>query len=182
MLNVDEYAAVGEHMYRLLKGRQIDTINEILNSCRRKNMVSRCNFIDGPEVRETVVYKAFYYILTGRNYFDKCMAYTRIASILLPDGRSFHKTFVLKVPLTPESISKVILESSKAKKLVIFLFNGRSTHITRINYFVALVIYLLEARSWYLVEIFVNVFMFNHVLIKKELIDLSVKNFISVFH
>ena len=45
------------------------------------------------------------------------MAFTGIASILLPNGRTSHKTFALEVPLTPESKSKIVPGSAKAREL-----------------------------------------------------------------
>lgn len=45
------------------------------------------------------------------------MAFTGIASILLPQGRTSHKTFGLRVPLTSQSISSIKPGSPKAKEL-----------------------------------------------------------------
>lgn len=47
----------------------------------------------------------------------KCMAFTGIASVLLPNGRTSHKTFGLQVPLTAESVSNIKPGSSKGREL-----------------------------------------------------------------
>lgn len=98
ILNIDENAALGEQMFQLLKGRQIEIVNKILNSCNNEQSAQTCYFIDGPGgTGKTFVYKTLYYILSARNYNVKCMAFTGIASILLPNGRTSHKTFGLQV-------------------------------------------------------------------------------------
>ncbi|CAG5059903.1 unnamed protein product [Parnassius apollo] len=109
-LNTDESAVLGEQMYQLLKGKEIEIVNSILDL--------KCFFIDGPGgTGKTFIYKTLYYMLTGKRYRVKCMAFTGIASILLPNGRTFHKTFGLKVPLTPDSVSSIVPNSSKARHL-----------------------------------------------------------------
>ena len=56
-------------------------------------------------------------MLTGKCCIGKCMALTRIPSLLPPNGHTTHKTFELKVPLTRDSVSSIKPVSSKAEKL-----------------------------------------------------------------
>ena len=117
ILNIDESATRGEQMFRQLKGRQIEIVNSIINAVDN-NVEPRCFFIDGPGgTGKTFIYKTLYYMLSARNIKVKCMAFTGIASILLPNGETSHKTFGLKVPLTAESISSIIPGSVKANEL-----------------------------------------------------------------
>lgn len=51
-------------------------------------------------------------MLTEQRYKEKCICFARIASILLPDTLTSHKTVWLKVPLTPDLISCVKPHSS----------------------------------------------------------------------
>ncbi|XP_055860289.1 uncharacterized protein LOC129921730 [Biomphalaria glabrata] len=118
MLNNDCSILEGERLYGLLKGKQLDIVNTILDAVTSHNSGPRCFFIDGPGgTGKTFVYKTIYHILRGRNFNVKCMAFTGIASILLPNGRTSHKTFGLSVPLTPESVSNIKLGSMKAAQL-----------------------------------------------------------------
>ncbi|XP_055871668.1 uncharacterized protein LOC129923663 [Biomphalaria glabrata] len=118
MLNNDSSILEGERLYGLLRGKQLDIVNTILDAVTSHNSGPRCFFIDGPGgTGKTFVYKTIYHILRGRNFNVKCMAFTGIASILLPNGRTSHKTFGLSVPLTPESVSNIKLGSMKAAQL-----------------------------------------------------------------
>ncbi|CAH2086126.1 unnamed protein product [Euphydryas editha] len=117
-LNTDESAVLGEQMYLLLKGKQIEVVNSILQAVNNTASETKCFFIDGPGgTGKTFIYKTLYHMLTGKRYRVKCMAFTGIASILLPNGRTCHKTFGLKVPLTPDSVSSIKPNSPKARKL-----------------------------------------------------------------
>ena len=103
ILNRDENTSIGQQMYQMLKGRQ-EFVNEILNACTNQQSASKCYFLDGPGgTGKSFVYKTLYHILTGRNLMVECMAFTGIASILLPNGSTSHKTFGLQVPLTSQS-------------------------------------------------------------------------------
>lgn len=116
--NTDESAVLGQQMYQLLKGKQIEVVNSILQAVNNTASETKCFFIDGPGgTGKTFIYKTLYYMLTGKRYKVKCMAFTGIASILLPNGRTSHKTFGMKVPLTPDSVSSIKPNSSKARLL-----------------------------------------------------------------
>ncbi|GBP60014.1 hypothetical protein EVAR_41296_1 [Eumeta japonica] len=56
-------------------------------------------------------------MFTGKRCKVQCVAFTGIASILLPHGRTSHKIFGLRVPLTPDSASSIKPNSSKARQL-----------------------------------------------------------------
>ena len=117
IVNVDEYAELGESMYQRLRGRQLEIVDRILSAAEGQSE-QRCFFIDGPGgAGKTFIYKTLFHILSGRNCNVKCMAFTGIASILLPNGRTSHKTFGLKVPLTAESVSNIKPGSSKGREL-----------------------------------------------------------------
>ena len=119
MFNRDENTSIGHQMYQMLKGRQLEFVNEILNACTNQQTASRCYFLDGPGgTGKSFVYKTLYHILTGRNFKVKCMAFTGIASILLPNGSTSHKTFGLQVPLTSQSKSNILPRIIKNERLL----------------------------------------------------------------
>lgn len=99
ILNIDDSAAVGQSFYEHLKGKQIEVVDVILNAVNEATVEPKCFFIDGPGgTGKTFIYKTLYHLLRGMNCNVKCMAFTGIASILLPDGQTSHKIFGLKVP------------------------------------------------------------------------------------
>ncbi|XP_036340182.1 uncharacterized protein LOC118749494 [Rhagoletis pomonella] len=127
-----ESAALGEQMYQLLTEKQKEVANTILQAVSEINSEGKCFFIDGPGgTGKTFIYKTLFYVLTGKQCKVKCMAFTGIASILLPNGRTAHKTFGLKVPLSPGSVSSITPGSPKASKLAetdIFLMDEAPMH------------------------------------------------------
>lgn len=85
-VNVDQYVQLGESMYQLLRGRQLEIVDQILSAAEGQSE-HRCFFIDGPgETGKSFIYTTLFHILSGRNLNVKCMAFTGIASVLLPNG------------------------------------------------------------------------------------------------
>lgn len=66
---------------------------------------------------KTYIYSTLYYLLKARGMNISSMAYTGIAAILLPEGKTVHKTFQLPVPFHPDSSSNLKLQSKDAEKL-----------------------------------------------------------------
>ena len=117
--NSSESAVTGDSMYRLLQGKQLEIVDNILLAVNDPNYLDKkCFFIDGPGgTGKTFVYKTLYHILCGKNYKVQCMAYTGIAATLLPFGLTTHKTFGLKVPLSSDSVSCIRPGSSRGLEL-----------------------------------------------------------------
>ena len=93
-------------MYQLFSVKQIEIVNAILH-VNAETM--NCFFIhvsEGALTGKIFIYKTLYYILTGKRCNVKCIASTSIAFILLPNGRTSHKTFGgLKLPLAHSRVS-----------------------------------------------------------------------------
>lgn len=63
-------------MSQLLKEKQIEVVNSILQAVNNTASDTKCFFIDGPGgTRKTFIYKTLYHMLTGKRYRVKCMAF-----------------------------------------------------------------------------------------------------------
>lgn len=95
----------------------IEIIDTILGAVDVVNHGPR-SFIDVPGgIGKTFsVYETLYHIIRGRNHNLRCTAFTGFASILLPDGRTSHKTFGVKMPLPSQSFSNIKPASAKSAK------------------------------------------------------------------
>ena len=68
IVNVDEYAELGESMYQRLRGRQLEILDRILSAAEGQSE-QRCFIIDGPGgAGKTFIYKTLFHILSGRNW------------------------------------------------------------------------------------------------------------------
>ncbi|GBP88196.1 ATP-dependent DNA helicase pif1 [Eumeta japonica] len=116
-VNADESAVLGEQMYLQLRGKQVDIVNEILYASIIQILKQNVFSSMGLGNWENIYFKTLYYMFTGKRCKVQCVAFTGIASILLPHGRTSHKIFGLRVPLTPDSASSIKPNSSKARQL-----------------------------------------------------------------
>ena len=101
-LNSSESGATGDSMYWFLQGKQLEIVDNILQAVIDPDYVrKKYFFIDGLcSTGKIYVYKTLYHILGGENRKVKYVAYTGIASTLLPFGQTKRNTFGLKVPLS----------------------------------------------------------------------------------
>ena len=99
-----------ENMFTKLNEDQKFIFNELVNN------MNKINFIDGPGGSgKTFLYKTliYYFLSKGKNIIS--MAWTGIASILLPKGMTTHRTFRLPLDLSSIENSFLKLESDKKK-------------------------------------------------------------------
>ncbi|XP_054274451.1 uncharacterized protein LOC128994153 [Macrosteles quadrilineatus] len=117
--NVSELEAIGRRQYSNLNNEQKDFVDAVMEAIEDPmSCIPKCFFLDGPGgTGKTYVYNTLYHLILGKNLNVKCMAYTGIASILLPEGRTTHRTFGLKVPLTSDSKSSIQPGTQKAQEL-----------------------------------------------------------------
>ena len=78
-----------------------------------------CMFIDGPGgTGKTYLYEALLHAVRGRGEIAIACAWSGIAAILLPGGRTCHSRFGLPVPLPRDSVtSSIAAQSSRAEVL-----------------------------------------------------------------
>ncbi|XP_063981011.1 ATP-dependent DNA helicase pif1-like [Diachasmimorpha longicaudata] len=77
-----------------------------------------CFYIDGPGGSvKTFVYTTRYHLLKSKGKKICTMAFTGIAAILLPHGKTVHKTFGMPVPIFSDSVSHFKCQSKDAKYL-----------------------------------------------------------------
>ena len=71
-------------------------------------------FIEGPGGSgKTFVYSTIYHLLKSEKKEVCSMAYTGIAAILLPGGKTVHKTFGIPVPTYSDSTSNIKVQQRK---------------------------------------------------------------------
>ena len=71
-------------------------------------------YIDGPGGSgKTFIYSTLYNLLRSKNKKVNRMAFTGIAAILLPHGKTVHKSFGLPVPLLSDFSSTTTAESKE---------------------------------------------------------------------
>ncbi|XP_054289208.1 uncharacterized protein LOC129004674 [Macrosteles quadrilineatus] len=118
VFNVGQSHEIGHRLYNNLNDKQKEFVDAVIQTLDDESSGPKCFFLDGPGgTGKTFVYNTLYHLCRSRNIIVKCMAFTGIASILLPEGRTTHKTFGLKVPLTNDSKSSIKRGSSKFKEL-----------------------------------------------------------------
>ena len=97
-------------MYSDLNEDQKSIFNELINNNHKMN------FIDGPGGSgKTFLYKTFIYFILSIEKKVLSMAWTGIASVLLPRGMTSHWTFTLPLDLNNIENAFLKLESDKKK-------------------------------------------------------------------
>ncbi|XP_063994425.1 uncharacterized protein LOC135171800 [Diachasmimorpha longicaudata] len=117
---LQQHTEIGLDQYRRLNVKQKEIVDKIFDvvSSEVNNSSNTCFYIDGPGGSgKTFIYTTIYHILTGRGKQICTMAFTGIAAILLPHGRTVHKTFGMPVPLFSHSVSNIKNQSQNADYL-----------------------------------------------------------------
>ncbi|XP_044005869.1 uncharacterized protein LOC122850876 [Aphidius gifuensis] len=115
---VVEYQKRGlPHVHALFTLEQnLDEIMDKALLCRKDDLNS-CFYIDGPGGSgKTYVYSTIYHLLRSDGKKVATMAFTGIAAILLPEGRTMHNLFAMPVAMYADSTSN-IKQQSKAAEL-----------------------------------------------------------------
>ena len=116
--SVINHEEIGNDQYIKLNTDQKIVVDTVLQAIENNQKESRCIYIDGlAGTGKTFIYTTVYYILKSRGKLVKTMAFTGIAAILLPDGKTVHKTFGLGVPIFSDSTSSFGIESPEAIEL-----------------------------------------------------------------
>lgn len=102
---VQNYANRGQEMLQQLNHAQRDAFYQIMNAVNNGDGARfKCFFIDGPGgTGKTYLYTTLINVLRGMEKKVLAMAWTGIASILLPGGRTCHNAFGLPLRLTADS-------------------------------------------------------------------------------
>ncbi|XP_058799201.1 uncharacterized protein LOC131668782 [Phymastichus coffea] len=107
------YKEIGERQYQLLNEQQKEIVDVVLNLANEtNNHDNNCIYIDGPVGSgKTFIYTSIYNLLCSKKIKVSSMAFTGIAAILLPQGKTVHKTFGLPVPMYSDSSSSITAQS-----------------------------------------------------------------------
>ena len=112
---------IGTTKYNQLNSEQRMIVYKVLYAARNENdnyEGTNCIFVKGQGGSgKTYLYETIYHILNSENIKVSSMAFTGIASILLPKGKTVHKTFGLPVPLFSDSSSNILEQSKEAEIL-----------------------------------------------------------------
>ncbi|XP_044005514.1 uncharacterized protein LOC122850427 [Aphidius gifuensis] len=117
---LQNHSEIGLNQYKTLNIKQKIIVDEIMDkalSCRKDNLNS-CFYIDGPGGSgKTYVYSTIYHLLRSNGKKVATMAFTEIAAILLPEGRTMHTLFAMPVPIYVDSTSNIKQQSKAAEEL-----------------------------------------------------------------
>ncbi|XP_044005604.1 uncharacterized protein LOC122850538 [Aphidius gifuensis] len=117
---LQNHSEIGLNQYKTLNIKQKIIVDEIMDkalSCRKDNLNS-CFYIDGPGGSgKTYVYSTIYHLLRSNGKKVATMAFTGIAAILLPEGRTMHNLFAMPVPIYVDSTSNIKQQSKAAEEL-----------------------------------------------------------------
>lgn len=115
-ISLQNHEHIGLSQYAKLNEEQKQNVDEILNAAmsKEKQPTSTCFYIDGPGGSgKTFIYNTIYHLLKSKGYKIATMAFTGIAAILLPQGRTMHKVFGMPVPIFADSTSNFITWRSR---------------------------------------------------------------------
>ena len=102
-----------------LNADQENVVTDILQMLESNNLEAKCRFLDGPGgTGKTFVYNTVFHILKGLGKNVMTMAYTGIAAILLPTGRTIHSCFKLGINIDENSSSGVEKSTNEANVLI----------------------------------------------------------------
>ncbi|XP_058810656.1 ATP-dependent DNA helicase PIF2-like [Phymastichus coffea] len=119
---------MGNQQYEKLNAEKKVIVDKILETSRSNDYTgSTCSYIDGQGGSgKTFVYTTIYNLLMSENMKCSTMAFTGIATTLLPNGRTVHKTFGLPVPTFNNSSSNIKIQSDEGmllKNTKVFIWN-----------------------------------------------------------
>ena len=113
-----DFAAIGMRQYNNLNDTQKTFVDDVLSAIDNENAQRTCFYIDGPGGSgKTFTYITLSNLVRGREKCVSAMACTGIAAILLPEGRTVHKTFGLPVLLYADSTSCIKVQSKQGEYL-----------------------------------------------------------------
>jgi len=125
-------------LYKQLNVKQKEIVDLVLNRLDNNNHNSNCFYIDDPGGSgKTFMYTTIYHLAKICNKRVCTMAFTCIAAMLLPAGKTVHKTFGLPVPLFVDSSSIIKIQSKEAqylKETDIFIWDANDTTICSRDY------------------------------------------------
>ncbi|XP_058809685.1 uncharacterized protein LOC131674888 [Phymastichus coffea] len=123
-----EFAEIGEKQYKLLNEQQKEIVDVILDKViNTDNHENNCLYINGPGGSgKTFIYTTIYNLLCSKNIKVSSMAFTGIAAVLLPKGKTVHKTFSLPVPMFNDSSSNITTQSKEGLLLKVVLSHYES--------------------------------------------------------
>lgn len=115
--DINEQATIGEEMYNILNDEQKFVVDKILSAISG-NSVEKLFFLEAPGgYGKTFIYSCLLHIIRGRGHSALASAWTGIAALLLEGGTTLHRLFGLPVPVQPESVSSIKINTEKAKLL-----------------------------------------------------------------
>ncbi|XP_015124346.1 uncharacterized protein LOC107046271 [Diachasma alloeum] len=117
---LEQNEKIGRDQYHKLNVKQKQIVDEILKviSSNSAGQTNTCFYIDGSGGSgKTFIYTTIYHLLTGTSKSVCTMAFTGIAAILLPHGKTVHKTFGMPVPLFSDSVGNIKSQSKEAEYL-----------------------------------------------------------------
>uniref|UniRef100_A0A6V7KSA2 ATP-dependent DNA helicase n=1 Tax=Bracon brevicornis TaxID=1563983 RepID=A0A6V7KSA2_9HYME len=118
-MSIGTHETIGENQYAQLNTKQEEIVDKILNiAMSTEELSSSCFYIDGPGGSgKTFIYTTLYHLLKARGKSICIMAFTGIAAILLPQGKTLHRTFGIPVPIFSDSVSNIKSQSKDAQYL-----------------------------------------------------------------
>ncbi|XP_058796825.1 uncharacterized protein LOC131667435 [Phymastichus coffea] len=119
-LSQTEFADIGKKQYELLNEQQKEIVDIVLDKAiNNNNHDNNCIYINGPGGSgKTFIYTTIYNLLCSQDIKVSSMAFTGIAAILLPKGKTVHKTFGLPVPMYSDSSSNITAQSKEGRLLM----------------------------------------------------------------
>uniref|UniRef100_A0ABD2WRH7 ATP-dependent DNA helicase n=1 Tax=Trichogramma kaykai TaxID=54128 RepID=A0ABD2WRH7_9HYME len=126
-ISLAEMAESGQNQYTQLSEEQKKIVDTIIDSTQSNYDGNNCFYINGPGGSgKTFIYTTIYKLLTSKGIGVCSMAFTGIAALLLPNGKTVHKTFGLPVPLFSDSSSNIKAQSKQGiylKETQVFIWD-----------------------------------------------------------
>ncbi|XP_015112256.1 ATP-dependent DNA helicase PIF2-like [Diachasma alloeum] len=117
-ISLEQYKDIGRNQYGKLNSKQKDIVDNVLNVVDSTETPTPYFYIDGPGGSgKTFIYATLYYLLRAKRKKVHTVAFTGIAAILLPRGKTVHKSFGMPVPIFNDSVSSFKNQSTKAQYL-----------------------------------------------------------------
>ena len=117
---MQQHKETGKIQYQKLNTKQKNIIDKVFNVVLKNERTpyNSCFYIDGPGGSgKTYIYTTLYHLLKSKEKNICTMAFTGIAAILLPQGKTVYKTFGMPVPLFYDSVSNIKNQSKDAEYL-----------------------------------------------------------------
>ena len=113
-----ESTEIGMQQYAQLNDTQKIFVDAVLSAIENDNAEQTCFYIDGPGGSGKIfTYTTLSHLVRGRGKCVSAMAFPGISAILLPEGKTVHKTFGLPVPLYSDSSSNIKVQSNQGEYL-----------------------------------------------------------------